>query len=41
MVPDTVMMFSGGLDSFAGALEEIIERNNKIALISHFSARAC
>lgn len=39
--PDTVMMFSGGLDSFAGALEEIIERNNKIALISHFSARGC
>ncbi|MGB7320966.1 MAG: 7-cyano-7-deazaguanine synthase, partial [Albidovulum sp.] len=36
--PDTVMMFSGGLDSFAGALEEIIERKNKVALISHFSA---
>ncbi|MCK0103443.1 hypothetical protein [Pseudohalocynthiibacter sp. F2068] len=36
--PDTVMLFSGGLDSFAGALEEIIERNNKVALISHFSA---
>lgn len=37
-VPDTVMLFSGGLDSFAGALEEIIERENKVALISHFSA---
>lgn len=36
--PDTVMMFSGGLDSFAGALEEIAERRNKVALISHFSA---
>lgn len=36
--PDTVLMFSGGLDSFAGALEEIIERRNKVALISHFSA---
>ena len=24
--PDTVMLFSGGLDSYAGALEEIIER---------------
>lgn len=36
--PDTVMMFSGGLDSFAGALEEIIERKNKVALISHFSS---
>ncbi|SFR47918.1 7-cyano-7-deazaguanine synthase [Litoreibacter janthinus] len=37
-VPDTVMMFSGGLDSFAGALEELVERKNKVALISHFSS---
>ncbi|MEH6527398.1 MAG: 7-cyano-7-deazaguanine synthase [Sneathiella sp.] len=36
--PDTVMLFSGGLDSFAGALEEIVEHNNKVALVSHFSA---
>jgi hypothetical protein len=36
--PDTVMMFSGGLDSFAGALEEIIDKKNKVALISHFSS---
>ena len=36
--PDSVLMFSGGLDFFAGALEEIIERKNKVALISHFSA---
>lgn len=36
--PDTVMLFSGGLDSFAGALEEIVERKNKVALISHFSS---
>ena len=36
--PDSVLMFSGGLDSFAGALEEIIERRHKVALISHFSA---
>jgi hypothetical protein len=36
--PDTVMMFSGGLDSFAGALEEIIEKKNKVSLISHFSS---
>jgi 7-cyano-7-deazaguanine synthase in queuosine biosynthesis len=36
--PDSVLMFSGGLDSFAGALEEIIERKQKVALISHFSA---
>ena len=25
--PDSALMFSGGLDSYAGALEEIIERN--------------
>ncbi|MEP4197263.1 MAG: 7-cyano-7-deazaguanine synthase [Aliishimia sp.] len=36
--PDSVLMFSGGLDSYAGALEEIIERKQKVALISHFSA---
>lgn len=33
-----VLMFSGGLDSFAGALEEIAEHNQRIALVSHFSA---
>ncbi len=36
--PDSVIMFSGGLDSFAGALEEIIERHHRVALISHFSS---
>jgi hypothetical protein len=36
--PNSVLMFSGGLDSFAGALEEIVERKQKVALISHFSA---
>ncbi|MBT8418374.1 MAG: hypothetical protein KJO42_13120, partial [Silicimonas sp.] len=36
--PNAVLMFSGGLDSFAGALEEIIECKNKVALVSHFSA---
>lgn len=36
--PDTVMLFSGGLDSYAGALEEIIDRKNKVALVSHFSS---
>lgn len=36
--PDRVLMFSGGLDSFAGALEEIVRRENKVALVSHFSA---
>lgn len=36
--PDRVLMFSGGLDSFAGALEEAIEHSHKVALISHFSS---
>lgn len=33
-----VLMFSGGLDSFAGALEEIAEHGQRVALVSHFSA---
>ncbi len=33
-----VMMFSGGLDSFAGALEEIADQRQRVALVSHFSA---
>ncbi len=33
-----VLMFSGGLDSFAGALEEIAEHGERVALVSHFSA---
>jgi 7-cyano-7-deazaguanine synthase in queuosine biosynthesis len=33
-----VLMFSGGLDSFAGALEEIAERGERVAMVSHFSA---
>lgn len=36
--PDSVVMFSGGLDSFAGAIEELVERKNKVALISHHSS---
>ncbi len=36
--PDAVVMFSGGLDSYAGALEELIERGNKVALVSHHSS---
>lgn len=31
-------MFSGGLDSMAGALEEIAEHGQRVALVSHFSA---
>ncbi len=30
-------MFSGGLDSFAGALEEISDHGHHVALVSHFS----
>lgn len=33
-----VIMFSGGLDSFAGALAEIAEQGERVALVSHFSA---
>ncbi len=36
--PDRVLMFSGGLDSFAGALAEIAEHGHRVALISHTSA---
>ncbi len=36
--PDRVLMFSGGLDSFAGALEEIYDHGHRVALVSHFSA---
>ena len=36
--PHRVLMFSGGLDSFAGALEEIFDHGHRVALVSHFSA---
>lgn len=35
---DRVLMFSGGLDSFAGALEELAEHKHRVALVSHFSS---
>lgn len=35
---DRVLMFSGGLDSFAGAVEEIADHHQRVALVSHFSA---
>ncbi len=35
---DRVLMFSGGLDSFAGALNEIADQNLRVALVSHHSA---
>ncbi len=36
--PHRILMFSGGLDSFAGAVEEIIEHKHRVALVSHSSA---
>jgi 7-cyano-7-deazaguanine synthase in queuosine biosynthesis len=36
--PTRDQMFSGGLDSFAGALEELIEREERVVLVSHGSA---
>jgi hypothetical protein len=35
---DRVIMFSGGLDSLSGALEEMVEHNHAVALVSHFSS---
>ncbi len=32
---DEVLLFSGGLDSLAGALDEIINHGKKVALVSH------
>ena len=36
--PDVVMLFSGGLDSLAGAVEELIGNGKRVALVSHRSA---
>src|SRR5438067_552734 len=36
--PDEVILFSGGLDSFAGAVEQLADHGKKIALVSHRSA---
>jgi Queuosine biosynthesis protein QueC len=36
--PDEVILFSGGLDSFAGTVEELVAHGKKVALISHCSA---
>ena len=32
---DEVMLFSGGLDSFGGAVQEVLCRKRKVALVSH------
>jgi hypothetical protein len=36
--PDEVVLFSGGLDSFAGAVEELIGNGKNVALVSHRSS---
>lgn len=36
--PDDVLLFSGGLDSFAGAVENLLGRGRKVALVSHRSS---
>ncbi|MEL7469613.1 MAG: 7-cyano-7-deazaguanine synthase [Pseudomonadota bacterium] len=35
--PTSVMLFSGGLDSFAGALDEVLSRGERVALVTHGS----
>lgn len=34
-IPDEVILFSGGLDSFAGAVESLVGRGRQVALVSH------
>ena len=36
--PDEVILFSGGLDLFAGTVEELVAHGKKVALVSHRSA---
>jgi 7-cyano-7-deazaguanine synthase in queuosine biosynthesis len=36
--PSEVLLFSGGLDSFAGTVEELVAHGKKVALVSHRSA---
>jgi 7-cyano-7-deazaguanine synthase in queuosine biosynthesis len=36
--PDEVILFSGGLDSFAGTVEQLAEHGRNVALVSHRSA---
>lgn len=36
--PDRVALFSGGLDSFAGASEALLRRGEKVVLVSHQAA---
>jgi len=36
--PEDVCLFSGGVDSFAGAVEQIVGKGRKLALVGHHSA---
>ena len=36
--PDEVVLFSGGLDLFSGAIEEVATGRKKVALVSHRSS---
>ncbi|MDB2415182.1 7-cyano-7-deazaguanine synthase [Rickettsiales bacterium] len=36
--PDKVCLFSGGLDSLAGIVEDIVSNNKKLVLVSHYSS---
>ena len=38
MAAEEVVLFSGGIDSFAGALETIFQQNKKTVLVGHHSA---
>jgi hypothetical protein len=38
ITPDEVILFSGGLDSFAGTVEELVAHGKRAALVSHRSA---
>lgn len=37
-VPDEVALFSGGVDSFAGAVEDLVGHGRRLALVGHHSA---
>lgn len=38
LTPNSVLLFSGGLDSTAGALSELLDRGRRVALVSHQSS---
>ena len=38
MTPDEIALFSGGVDSLAGAVEDVVGNGKKMALVSHHSS---